>query len=91
MTASELAGFKRFCAEILDLRLEPFQVKMAREVFSDRRECLILLARGNGKTTLLAAIGLWPPLASSPVAAVIELVPHDAVASTCSMRLRRTS
>ena len=30
---TELARFRRFCAEILDLRIEPFQVKIAREVF----------------------------------------------------------
>lgn len=53
------ARFKRFCEELLDLRLEPFQVEIAAEVFSPRRECLILLPRGNGKSTLLAAIGLW--------------------------------
>jgi hypothetical protein len=65
VTPSELAGFKRFCAEILDLRLEPFQVKIAHEVFSDRRETLVLLPRGNGKSTLLAASGLWPYSAPS--------------------------
>jgi hypothetical protein len=56
---TELARFRRFCAEVLELELEDFQVKIAREVFSARRECLILLPRGNGKSTLLAAIGLW--------------------------------
>jgi integrase len=56
---TEIARFKRFCAEVLELELEAFQVKIAKEVFSPRRECLILLPRGNGKSTLLAAIGLW--------------------------------
>jgi phage terminase large subunit-like protein len=56
---SEIARFQRFCTEVLDLDLENFQLKIAREVFSPRRECLILLPRGNGKSTLLAAIGLW--------------------------------
>lgn len=56
---AELARFKRFCSEILDLHLEPFQIRIVREVFSDRREALILLARGNGKSTLLASIALW--------------------------------
>ena len=56
---SESDRFTRFCAEILDLELEPFQTKIVREVFSDRREALILLPRGNGKSTLLAAIALW--------------------------------
>ena len=40
---SERARFTRFCAEILDLRLEKFQGRIAAEVFSDRREALILL------------------------------------------------
>jgi len=53
VTPSELARFKRFCAEILDLRLEPFEVKIANEVFSDRRETLVVLPRGNGKSTAL--------------------------------------
>ncbi|MCB0865495.1 MAG: terminase family protein [Solirubrobacterales bacterium] len=56
---TELQRFKRFCTEILGLDLEPFQLRIIREVFSDRRECLILLPRGNGKSTLLAAVALW--------------------------------
>jgi phage terminase large subunit-like protein len=56
---TELARLKRFCSAILDLRLEPFQEQITAEVFSDRREALILLPRGNGKSTLLAAIVVW--------------------------------
>lgn len=56
---TELARFQRFYSEVLDLTLEQFQIEIAEEVFSDRREALILLPRGNGKSTLLAAIGLW--------------------------------
>jgi phage terminase large subunit-like protein len=68
---TELSRFKRFYTEILGLRLEPFQVKIAKEVFSNRRECLILLPRGNGKSTLLAAIALWHLLsAKQPQVAV---------------------
>jgi hypothetical protein len=52
---TEFPRFERFCGEVLDLDLEPFQVKIAEEVFSSRRECVILLLRGNGKSTLLAA------------------------------------
>lgn len=56
---SELDRFARFFEEVLGLDLEPFQRRIAREVFSSRREALILLPRGNGKSTLLAAIALW--------------------------------
>jgi terminase large subunit-like protein len=56
---NELQRFTRFCAEILGLKLEPFQERIVSEVFSDRREALILLPRGNGKSTLLAAVALW--------------------------------
>lgn len=30
---------------------------IAEEVFTDRRELLVLLPRGNGKTTLMASVG----------------------------------
>jgi hypothetical protein len=104
VTPSELARFKRFCAEILDLRLEPFQVKIAHEVFSDRRETLVLLPRGNGKSTLLAAIGLWHLLsaeqpqvavgaASREQAAVLfdisrQMASHPAIASRAEITRR---
>jgi hypothetical protein len=52
---SELARFRRFY-ELLGFTLEPFQELIAAEVFSERRECLCLLPRRNGKSTLLA----WP-------------------------------
>ena len=56
---TEPQRFKRFCDEILGLKLEPFQERIVRDVFSARRETLILLPRGNGKSTLLAAVALW--------------------------------
>ena len=61
----QLDRFQRFCSGFLGLELEPFQIKIAREMFSDRREALILLPRGNGKSTLLAAIALWHLLSAS--------------------------
>ena len=62
---TQLGRFRRFCGDVLDLDLEPFQVRISREVFSDRRETLVLLPRGNGKSTLLAAIGLWHLLSAN--------------------------
>ena len=53
-----LERFERFCGR-LGLELEPFQKRICREVFAGRRELLILLPRGNGKTTLLAALALF--------------------------------
>ena len=68
---SELATFARFCGEILGLWLEPFQTEIGQEVFSPRRETVVLISRGNGKSSLLGAIGLWHLLtATSPRIAV---------------------
>jgi phage terminase large subunit-like protein len=53
-------GFRVFVelAEAAGLQLEPFQRRIARAVFDGPREVLILLARGQGKTCLLALIAL---------------------------------
>jgi hypothetical protein len=55
---AELRRFARFC-ELVGVRLEPFQVEIMREVFFGRREVLFLLGRGCGKTTLMAAYGIF--------------------------------
>jgi phage terminase large subunit-like protein len=39
--------------------LENFQRLIVEEIFSDRRETVVLIPRGNGKSTLLAAVALW--------------------------------
>src|SRR4051812_11382235 len=57
-TRSELAKFERFCA-LIGIQLEPFQRLILSEFFSGTRELLVLLPRGNGKTTLMAALALW--------------------------------
>jgi phage terminase large subunit-like protein len=41
------------------LALEPFQRRIAKALGSDVEEVVVLLPRGNGKTTLLAAFALW--------------------------------
>lgn len=53
-----MTGFNEFAKEI-GLDLEPFQRRIVKAVTGPERECLILLPRGNGKTTLMAAISLW--------------------------------
>ena len=67
---SELARFKRFCSEMLDLQLEPFQIKVMQAVLSDRREVVISQPRGAGKTTLLGCYALWE-LVLHPEATII--------------------
>lgn len=55
--APGIRGFYAF-ANAVGLDLEPFQRKIARAFFADQRELLVLLPKGNGKTTLLAALAL---------------------------------
>jgi phage terminase large subunit-like protein len=57
--SSRTERFERFAERYCALRLEPFQRLIVAEVFADRRELLCLLPRGQGKTTLFAAIGLF--------------------------------
>jgi phage terminase large subunit-like protein len=44
--------------DVVGYRLEAFQRKLARAVLGPERECLILLPRGNAKTTLTALVAL---------------------------------
>jgi phage terminase large subunit-like protein len=50
--------FADFC-KLVGLKLEPFQKRIVADLYSERREALVLIPRGNGKTTLLAALALW--------------------------------
>jgi reverse gyrase len=54
---SETDRFAAFFG-MLGHRLEDFQ-RLIEEVFSPRRETLVLIPRGCGKSTLLAAVALW--------------------------------
>lgn len=51
-------SFARFC-QTVGFPIEPFQRRIVRAVSGPERETLILLPRGNGKTTLLAAYAVW--------------------------------
>lgn len=73
-----LAHFRAWAAElILDNGepwiLEPFQEAYAADLFAGYPECWLVVPEGNGKTTLLAGLGLYgcefAPAASIPVAA----------------------
>src|SRR5215211_3193961 len=56
--------FVAFAGRFCGLDLEPFQRTIAAEVFSARRELLVTMPRGNGKTSLLAALGLYKLLST---------------------------
>jgi phage terminase large subunit-like protein len=73
---AELRRFARFC-ELIGIRLEPFQVEIIREVLSGRREVVALLPRGCGKTTLMAAYGLYTLLAESRSSIVIAAATRE--------------
>jgi phage terminase large subunit-like protein len=55
------------------VRLESFQRKFVEDVFAGRKVCWLIVPEGNGKTTLLAALGLYglrfASEASIPIAA----------------------
>lgn len=55
---ARLAKFTKF-ATLVGLTLEPFQNLIVSELFSGVRKLLILLPRGCGKTSLIAAISLY--------------------------------
>src|SRR5829696_2081033 len=60
-SAEKCAAFiERFCG----LRVEPFQRLIIEELFADRRELVVTMPRGNGKTSLFAAIGVYSLLST---------------------------
>ena len=61
--------FATFAGSYCGLELEPFQHVIAAEIFTARRELLISLPRGQGKTSLLAALALFK-LLSTPDAQI---------------------
>jgi phage terminase large subunit-like protein len=59
-----LAGFERFCLCLKTengkpLKLEPFEKKPLRDHFRGATEVLDLISKGNGKSTIFAALGLY--------------------------------
>lgn len=72
-----LADFDRFCAQYVGLRLEPFQRRIVRELFAGRRELLCLIPRGNGKTTLFSAVGLFHALTTRDPAVYVAAGSRD--------------
>jgi phage terminase large subunit-like protein len=64
-----LERFQRFCG-LLELRLEDFQLRIVGEVFDGTDEVWVLCPRGQGKTELLAAFGLFH-LVTEPLPEVV--------------------
>jgi phage terminase large subunit-like protein len=77
---SRLSSADRFCLfaeRYCALKIEQFQRLIAEEAFSDRRELLVLLPRGNGKTTLMAAVGVFSLLSTREPAIYVCAASRD--------------
>ena len=81
MATTETDRFAEFFA-LLDLEfdLEPFQRTIVDEVFSARRETVALRPRGNGKSSLLAAVALWSLLRKPDAQIVVGAASRDQAA-----------
>lgn len=54
-----LSDFAKFFEATTGNPLDPFQFKILHEVWDGLRTLLVLIPRGNGKTTLFAVLALW--------------------------------
>jgi phage terminase large subunit-like protein len=54
----DVLDFAEFC-ERCGLTLEPFQRRIAKAIQGPERECVILIARDNGKSSIVAAVCLY--------------------------------
>lgn len=82
MPASELHAFERFCSHLLledgrRMTFEPFQAAMLRDYFEGTTETLILIPKKNGKTTLLAALGLFHLITTPDAECVVAAASRD--------------
>jgi phage terminase large subunit-like protein len=87
-----LAAFRRFAAGLRTeagepLKILPFQAKLLGPYFAGTRETVIVLPTGNGKTTLLAALGLFHHL-SVPNAQVLIVASAQDQAATLFKQMR---
>lgn len=78
-SSPEVERFARFC-RLVGLDLEPFQREIVAEAFSGRREALVLLPRGCGKSSLMAAVALWHLLTTPRAAAYVAAASRDQAA-----------
>ncbi|HEU0194117.1 MAG TPA: terminase large subunit [Gaiellales bacterium] len=80
--SGELDVFERFCARLVleqgsTMRLEPFQRAMLADYFGGTVETLVVLPKKNGKSTLLAALGLFHLLVTEDAEGVIAAASRD--------------
>ena len=73
------AGFLEFCKHI-GLSLEPFQKRLVRPYFAGRLEIVAILPFGNGKSTLLAALGLHHMLTTEKAECIVAASAADQAA-----------
>ncbi|MEJ7894669.1 MAG: terminase large subunit [Solirubrobacteraceae bacterium] len=76
MAPTASAAFARFAAEHCGLALEPFQREIIDGVLT-HRETLVLLPRGNGKTTLSAALAIYALLGTPGAAVYLAAASRD--------------
>ena len=74
-----LAEFHAFC-DTIGLRLEAWQDLILEEVFGPRRELLVTMPRGNGKTTLAAALCVFELLRDPAANIVLAAASRDQAA-----------
>lgn len=78
----ELELFAGFCADLRvesgrPMVLEPFQRTVLTDFFAGATETLVILAKKNGKSTLLAALGLYHLCSTPDAEAVIAATSRD--------------
>ncbi len=79
---NDIDEFAAFCSELtLDngeaMLLEPFQEEMLSDLFEGCRETLILIAKKNGKTSLLAALATYHLLAERDAACFVAAASRE--------------
>ena len=81
----ESSMFAAFCGQLpiengSPMRLEPFQQRLLADYFAGVTETLILLPKKNGKSTLLAALGLFHLCSTPDAECVIAATSRDQAA-----------
>jgi phage terminase large subunit-like protein len=75
-SSPDVDAFARFCSRFAGLELEDFQLQIIQAHWSFR-EVLALLARGNGKTSLAAALAVYHLLSTRRPAAYVGASSRD--------------
>lgn len=75
-TPNHIGSFDSFC-RIVGFELEPFQRRIAKAARGSERELLVLLARGNGKSRLVAALAVHHLLTTERAAVYVAAASRD--------------